>query len=115
MSDRINLSKPHRTIQIGVILVNALVSSLSLLQPTTNTKHRETEILDIAPIDTFNAISTKFVNNFPEGVLPEHLRAQALDVEFHWVNETGKPAALTAGAHVNITVGALLSSVDYEI
>ncbi|KAF4630640.1 hypothetical protein G7Y89_g7498 [Cudoniella acicularis] len=86
MSDPINLSKPHRTIQAGVILVNS-----------------ETEILDVAPIDIFNGLSAKFIKNFPPSILPDHLRAQALDVEFHWVNETGKPSPLTAGGVVNIT------------
>jgi len=66
---------------------------------------RKTEILDVAPIDIFNAISTKFVHNF-EAVLPDHLRAQALDFEFHWINEKGNPANLTAGAVVNPTVRA---------
>ncbi|KAE9368232.1 class I glutamine amidotransferase-like protein [Stipitochalara longipes BDJ] len=86
MSDPINLSKPHRTIRAGVILANS-----------------ETEILDVAPIDIFNGISKKFVHNFPEGILPGHLREQALDIEFHWVNETGKQAHLTAGGIINPT------------
>ncbi|KAF8848690.1 class I glutamine amidotransferase-like protein [Acephala macrosclerotiorum] len=86
MSDPINLSKPHRTLQVGVILVNS-----------------ETEILDVAPIDMFSAISKKFVHNFPEGIMPEHLQAQALNVEFHWVNETGKAGHLTAGTNINPT------------
>jgi hypothetical protein len=56
----------------------------------------------------FNSISTRFMDNFPPGFLPSHLRAQALDMEFHWVNETGKPASLTAGACINPTVRILL-------
>ncbi|PMD37917.1 class I glutamine amidotransferase-like protein [Hyaloscypha variabilis F] len=90
MSDPINLSKPHRPIRAGVILANSQ-------------HRRETEILDVAPIDIFNALTKKFVHNFPEHVLPEHLRAQALDFEFHWVNETGKAAHLTAGGIINPT------------
>jgi hypothetical protein len=74
-------------------------------ETATYLTRRTTEILDVAPIDIFNAISTKFVHNF-EAVLPDHLRAQALDFEFHWVNETGKQALLTAGAVLNPTVRA---------
>ncbi|KAH7333117.1 class I glutamine amidotransferase-like protein [Rhexocercosporidium sp. MPI-PUGE-AT-0058] len=86
MSDPINLSKPHRTIRAGVILVNS-----------------ETEILDVAPIDILDAISTKLVDNLPESMVSPEMRAQALDVEFHWVNETGKEAHLTAGTRVTPT------------
>jgi transcriptional regulator GlxA family with amidase domain len=39
--------------------------------------------------------------------MTEHLRAQALDFEFHWVNETGKAAHLTAGGIINPTVSFL--------
>jgi len=36
-------------------------------------------------------------------------------MEFHWVNETGKPAALTAGAHINPTVrNHLPQKKDFE-
>jgi hypothetical protein len=115
MSDPINLAKPHRTIRTGVILANSLVFDLSFYKLTTNLKRRETELLDVAPIDIFNALSKKFVHDFPEGILPDHLRAQALDVEFHWVNETGKPAALTCGLHINTTVIVLMLFIDLVI
>lgn len=103
MSDPINLSKPHRTIRAGVILVNSSVSS-SLIETQADPKPRITEILDIAPIDVFNAISTKFIKNFPEELVSLEMQAQTLDVDFHWVNETGKQARLTAGAVINPTV-----------
>jgi hypothetical protein len=75
-----------------------------------NSKHRETEILDVAPIDIFNALTSRFLHNFPAEILSEHLRAQALDIVFHWVNETGKPAHLTAGGIINVTVYFMIPS-----
>jgi hypothetical protein len=64
----------------------------------------------VAPVDIFNSISTNFVNSFPEGMLPDQLRGQALDMEFHWVNETGKLATLTAGGIIQPTVSAFSST-----
>jgi hypothetical protein len=89
------------------VLSSSIRKSLlyAFYRTATHSTRRKTEILDVAPIDIFHAISTKFVHNF-EAVLPDHLRAQALDFEFHWVNETGKPADLTAGAVINPTVKA---------
>jgi hypothetical protein len=68
----------------------------------------------VAPFDIFNAISTKFVNNFPESMVSPEMRAQALDVEFHWVNEIGKEAHLTAGIHVNPTVRTFLHYANIQ-
>jgi hypothetical protein len=65
--------------------------------------HRETEILDVAPIDLLHAMSKKFVATL-EPFYPEGLAAQALDIEFHWVNETGKTARLTGGVSLVPTV-----------
>jgi hypothetical protein len=42
---------------------------------------RETEILDVAPIDALHSMSTKFVNALP---IPDELKARVLDVEVHW-------------------------------
>jgi hypothetical protein len=75
------LSNPGRTIEAGMILMG------------------ETEILDVAPIDLLHGISKKFVNAYP---LPEELKAKALDINFHWVTETGTAAKLTS----NITMEA---------
>jgi hypothetical protein len=83
------LSNPGRTIEAGMILMG------------------ETEILDVAPIDLLHGISTKFVNAYP---LPEELKAKALDINFHWVTETGAAAKLTS----NITMEATASSSAFR-
>ena len=62
---------------------------------------RETEILDVAPIDLLNGMSREFMRVLP---LPDAIKAKALDVEFHWVNETGEAARLTSGISMNATV-----------
>ena len=108
----INLSKPHRLIRAGVILVNSSVWPQLYYDRDTDLKHRTTEILDVAPIDIFNALTKEFLHNFPEAVLPAHLKAQALDIQFHWVNETGVQGKLTAGATINPTVRNLLVFTD---
>lgn len=63
-----------------------------------------TEILDVAPIDIFAALSVENVQNLTESLLTAHLREQALDVEFHWVTEYGQEAELTAGGSIKATV-----------
>jgi len=62
---------------------------------------RETEILDVAPIDLLNGMSKEFMRVLP---VPDALKAKALDVKFHWVNETGKVARLTSGISMDATV-----------
>jgi hypothetical protein len=79
----LQLSNPGRPIEAGVILMG------------------ETEVLDVSPIDLLHGISTKFVNALP---LSEELKAKALDVNFHWVTETGAAAKLTANMTVEATV-----------
>ncbi|ETI25113.1 hypothetical protein G647_04485 [Cladophialophora carrionii CBS 160.54] len=79
MPEPFDLSKPNRPIQVGVILLNS-----------------ETEVLDVAPIDLLHSMSKKFVAAL-EPFYPGDIAAQALDIEFHWVNETGKTAKLTGG------------------
>lgn len=68
----------------------------------------------MAPIDIFNSITPRFVKNFPEDMISPEMRAQALDIELHWVNETGKEAHLTAGLHINPTVRIFLHYVDVQ-
>ncbi|KAK4554980.1 hypothetical protein LTR86_007746 [Recurvomyces mirabilis] len=86
MSDLIDLKNSHRPIRVGVVLVNSC-----------------TEILDVAPIDIFSGLSKEFLANFPPQLITEDTRKQALDVEFHWVNESGAEAHLTAGATIKPT------------
>ena len=49
-------------------------------------------------------MSKEFTQDFPPQLLNDKLRAEALDVEFHWINETGKEALLTGGAVIKPTV-----------
>ncbi|KIY03035.1 uncharacterized protein Z520_01501 [Fonsecaea multimorphosa CBS 102226] len=85
MAAPFDLSKPNRTIHAGVVLMNS-----------------ETEILDVAPIDLLNAVSKNFVQTV-EQFGPDGIAAQALDIEIHWVNETGKTAKLTGGLSLQPT------------
>lgn len=80
--------------------------SKSLNQPTTeglNTSkpNSETEILDVAPIDFLNGISHKFIKFLP---FSDSIKAQALDIEFYWVNVDGEDTKLTAGLTLKPTV-----------
>ena len=61
----------------------------------------ETEILDVAPIDLLNGMSNRFIHDLP---LPDVIKAQALDVSFHWVSEEGETATLTGGLTIQCTV-----------
>ena len=56
----------------------------------------------MAPVDMLNGISQKMINFLP---LPDSMKAKGLDAEFHWVNEDGKEAKLTAGITLKPTVG----------
>lgn len=56
-----------------------------------------TELLDVAVIDMISGLDKQFIKTIP-GV-PEELRAQAIDVVFHWVSEAGPatPSRLNCG------------------
>jgi len=84
MRDSSDLKNLGRPIRVGVVLVNS-----------------KTEILDVAPIDIFSGISKEFIDSFPPQMISDEWRKQALDVEFHWVNESGETANLTAGGVIN--------------
>jgi len=85
-SDLLNLG---RTLHVGVLLMGGT-----------------TELLDIAPLDLIHHMARGgFVHNFPDEIIPPNLKAQALDIKSHWVNETGEPAKLTGGMNVEVTVG----------
>ena len=57
---------------------------------SANTFDRKTEILDVAPIDLINGASKQFISSLPGDFLSPELKAQAIDFEYHWVNEDGK-------------------------
>ncbi|KAM3486007.1 hypothetical protein MY3957_009844 [Beauveria namnaoensis] len=71
-----NLTNPCRAIQVGVILLQGLVKGL-------------TELIDVAPIELLSHVSHKFVDPLPEAVVPNHIKQQAHDFQFHWVSEEG--------------------------
>ncbi|KAK4665927.1 hypothetical protein QC763_408380 [Podospora pseudopauciseta] len=77
-SKTFNLSKPDRTVQVGVILLGGL-----------------TEFLDVAPVDLFNSLTPMFLQTLSSAFLPAHLLQQAIDMEFHWVTETGKTPSVS--------------------
>jgi hypothetical protein len=56
----------------------------------------------VAPVDMLNGLSKNMINFLP---LPDSMKAKGLDAEFHWVNEDGKEAKLTAGITLKPTVG----------
>lgn len=90
----IDLSNPGRTIRAGVILMG------------------ETEILDVAPIDFLHGLNKKFGSLLP---LSDELKAQLLDIEFHWVNEKGDTAKLTSGITMNATVRRPILHADMHL
>ncbi|PYI03552.1 DJ-1/PfpI family protein [Aspergillus sclerotiicarbonarius CBS 121057] len=84
MSGPFDLRKPGRPIHVGVVLLNTV-----------------TEHLDIAPVGFFHSISTDFVKHLPDTIMPEELKAQALDVIVHWVTEDATtPGVLTGNLRV---------------
>jgi hypothetical protein len=68
------------------------------------TLNSKTEILDVAPIDFLNGFNKEFLASFPSQLVSEELKDQALDIKFHWVNETGSTATLTGGLNIIPTV-----------
>nr|POE62930.1 isonitrile hydratase [Quercus suber] len=60
-----------------------------------------TEILDVAPIDLLHGLSKDFLRRLT--FLPEHLRSQGLDIEFHWITEKGDDGDLTANIKIKAT------------
>ncbi|KAH8898570.1 class I glutamine amidotransferase-like protein [Thozetella sp. PMI_491] len=84
MSGTIDLKNPDRPIRVGVILMNGM-----------------TEILDVAPIDLLNGLGNTLIKDFPEALMPSHLKDQALPFEFIWVSENGEhPSQLTSGINI---------------
>ncbi|PHH67134.1 hypothetical protein CDD81_2903 [Ophiocordyceps australis] len=73
MAQPFDLSKPNRTIRVGVILMGG-----------------RTEALDVAPVDMIHSITKGFVDELPAQWLPMDIRSQAIDAEFLWVSEAGK-------------------------
>lgn len=105
MQNTIDLKNPHRTIRVGVILLNSSVlSHATSLTLDADHQKSETEILDVAPIDIFAGLSKEFVQRFPPELMTDKMFKQALDVETYWVTEHGQEGKLTAGATIKPTV-----------
>lgn len=52
-------------------------------------------------MDLLNGMSKSTLSMLP---LPDSLKSQGLDIEFHWVSESGKPSRLSAGGSIETTV-----------
>ncbi len=105
MSGAFDLARPNRPIRAGVILMGAYVLCQTWRRPAFTEHHcSETEILDVAPIDLLYGMSKHFVKPFEDDILTPELKAQALDFEFHWVNQFGKASSLTGGLPIQPTV-----------
>ena len=74
-----------------------------------------TELLDVAAFDFLACLGKQSIADFAEGILPEELREQALDIECHWVNEKGGPAKLTGGLTVQATVRPLGAALRHPV
>ncbi|KAI8627406.1 class I glutamine amidotransferase-like protein [Xylariaceae sp. FL1651] len=85
MAQNLNLKKPDRTVHVGVILMGG-----------------ETEFLDVAPVDMIHALDKKFIEPFPDAIVPPALKAEAIDFKFHWVSEAGEatPSRITSGLRI---------------
>ncbi|KAI0544134.1 class I glutamine amidotransferase-like protein [Xylaria curta] len=86
MAQPLNLSKPHRPVHVGVILVKG-----------------ETELLDIAPVDMIHGLSRHFIKTLPDDLGPAGFKEGAIDMQFHWVTEDGPsntPGNFTSGLRV---------------
>ncbi|KAL8878119.1 MAG: hypothetical protein Q9198_004009 [Flavoplaca austrocitrina] len=67
-----------------------------LLSPTT-------QLMDVAPLDMLGMIDKFYAQSYPE-----HIAANALDIEYYFVNETGEsPHSMTGGFKLAVTVSAL--------
>lgn len=95
---QISLRNPGRLLNVGIILLGGT-----------------TEILDIAPVDVFTAMTPEALSVFPPGVIPEEMKTQAIETKFIYVNETGKPAKLTSGMSVNVTVSLSCTSSHHTM
>jgi hypothetical protein len=65
---------------------------------------RETETLDVAPVDLLSGMSKEFVKDLKPSFPSQFQGEDGLDIDFFWVNETGGPAKLTGGISVQPTV-----------
>jgi hypothetical protein len=74
------------------------------LEPST------TEILDVAPVDIFEALNKRIVAQIPDFILSSEFKDQGLEFAFHWVSEKGPSSQirLSSGLSITPTVSLLL-------
>ncbi|KAK5627968.1 hypothetical protein RRF57_003683 [Xylaria bambusicola] len=84
MAQSLDLAKPHRPINVGVILSTI------------------TEVGDIVPADMLHGFSRHFASSFPDDLGPPGYKDGAIDFNFLWVTEKGEttPANLTSGIRI---------------
>ncbi|KAM3518120.1 hypothetical protein NHJ13051_007588 [Beauveria bassiana] len=73
---------------------------------TAPSKSGLTELIDVSPIELLSHVSHKFVDPLPEAVVPNHIKQQAHEFQFHWVSEEGPalPMLGTSGIIISPTV-----------
>lgn len=71
---------------------------------------RETELLDVAPIDLLHGMSKCFADDMPDFFMSSEVRDQCLDAEYIWVSETGSSGqnSLTTSMKITPTVSPYL-------
>ena len=91
-----------------VVELVSILRAISFRPKLRLNEHRTTEILDVAPIDLFGGLRREAVKDWPPEILSEDLKKQAIDLDIHWVTETGSgsPAKLTSEARVIPTVSS---------
>ncbi|KAJ5238429.1 hypothetical protein N7468_003048 [Penicillium chermesinum] len=80
MSSPVDLRNPGRKLHVGVILLNSV-----------------TEYLDIGPVDFLAGVSRECTKDMEGPFLAAEFKAQALDIQFHWVTETGDASGRMTG------------------
>ncbi|KAJ4159551.1 uncharacterized protein LMH87_008449 [Akanthomyces muscarius] len=80
-----NLTNPDRVIRVGVILLKGIA-----------------ELIDVAPVELFRHVSHEFVDFLPSSVVPDQLKPQAHNFDFHWVSEAGPALPMPGTSGVTI-------------
>jgi hypothetical protein len=57
----------------------------------------------------FYALSKNLIEDWPEAIMDPKLKKEAHDMEFFWVNESGKNGKLTGGLTLQPTVSIYLA------
>ena len=106
MPSPINLKHPDRPVEVG-FCSRTSKSSNTFIQGvvSSDNQSRLNELVDIGRVDYLYAISRESVDGMR--FLPDHLRSQAIDMNFRWVSEDGGPRRITAGLNLPQTLCSL--------